>query len=380
MKMKNLFAMIPILVGLIAGIAGCSKMDATYKEFLDYGQGKYPGKPVNAAVWPGYKRMVLAWRNSSDPKVNKAMVYWNNRADSLEVQLDPSKDSTYLPFNDMPEATYVFEIYTFDSQGNRSVKTEAIGKVYGDFYKSTLLSRPVYDATVFNDSLWLTWGGLSDTTIIGTEVRYTDNNNITHQEFVDKQMLLSQFPDFPRGDIQYRTVYLPGRNAIDTFYTDWVLRYVKGQRFPLPKTGWIATASSYDIRSGANNRPPQNLIDNNPASLWVNQISSTNPPIEQTFYPHWAAIDIGAEKNLEGAIVQQRNSATNLVKDVELYTSMDGVNWKFQLRYTLENRVSAEAFIDFPQPVLTRHVKLVALNDYGNSNNVALAEFGVYIR
>ncbi|WP_018625996.1 DUF4998 domain-containing protein [Niabella aurantiaca] len=380
--MKKIEPLILILFLLAGGVfSGCSKMDDTYKEFLDYGQQKYPGKPVSAKVSPGYKRMILSWANSSDPKVTRAMVYWNNRTDSLEVALDPSKDSTYLPFNNMPEATYVFEIYTFDDEGNRSVKTEVIGKVYGDFYKSTLLSRPIYDATVVSDSLWIVWGGISDTAIVGTEVLFKDKDNVTRKYFVDKSILLSQFPDFPRGTIQYRTVYVPGLFAIDTFYTEWISMYVKGQRYPLPKDGWIATASSFDIRSGNSYRPPSNLIDNNPVSLWVNQIAAnTTPPTAQTYYPHWAAVDMGSTYDLEGFIVQQRNTATNLVKDVELYTSADGEHWTFQLKYTLENRASAEAFIDLPQATSARHIKLIALNDYGNSNNVALAEFGAYIR
>ncbi|MBZ4187561.1 DUF4998 domain-containing protein [Niabella beijingensis] len=382
MKKTEFLLLILLVLGTAAGFSGCSKMDATYKEFLDYGQQKYPGKPVNAVVSPGYKRMILSWANSSDPKVTKAKVYWNNRADSLDVQLDPSEDSTYIPFNDMPEATYVFEIYTFDGDGNRSVKTEVIGRVYGDFYKSTLLSRPIYDATVVNDSLWISWGGISDTAIIGTEVTFKDKNDVLQKYFVDKTILLSQFPDFPRGDIQYRTVYVPGPYAIDTFYTEWTTMYVKGQRYALPKAGWTVTASSFDIRSGASYRPPELLIDNDPATIWVNQIGAPNatPPIAQTYYPHWAAIDMKQEYNLEGIIVQQRNSATNLVKDIELYTSTDGLNWTFQLRYSLENRISAEAFIDLPQATTAQYIKIIALNDYGNSNNVALAEFGAYIR
>ncbi len=383
--MKNIkFLSIIICAFFIAAIAcmpGCSKMDDTYKQFLDYGQQKYPGRPVVGGVLPGYKRMHLTWQNSSDPKVKKAIIYWNNRADSMEVNIDPSQQYTVIPFDDLPEGMYIFEIYTFDSEGNRSIKTEIIGRVYGDFYQSTLLSRPIYDATVVNDSLRISWGGISDTAIQGTEVIYTDKFNKTQRYFVGKDILVSQLPDFPRGNIQYRTVYLPSPVALDTFYTPWVNTYIKGQRFPIPKTGWTATASSFDARPGANYRPPSNLLDNNVATLWVNQINSTNPPLAQTFYPHWAAIDMGqVYTNLEGFIVQQRNTATNLVKDIELYTSLDGVNWTFQVRATLQNTASLEHFIDMPQSATARHIKIIALNDYGNSNNVALAEFGAYIR
>lgn len=374
--MKRLSIIIIVSVLLISGgvfLNSCSKMDDTYKEYLDYGQSKYPGKPDLARVLPGYNRMLLTWMNSADPKVTRAKIYWNNGSDSIEVPISPAMDSIKIPFNSMPEGPYIFEIYTFDKEGNRSVKAEAIGRVYGDVYKSRLLSRPINDATVVNDSLNILWGGLSDTTIIGTEVTYTDNLNRPRKFFVDKSILLSMNPNFPRGTIEYRTVYLPP-NSIDTFFTAWVPLYVKGQRYPLPKDGWIATASSFDTRSGSSYRPPSNLIDNKVTTLWVNQIQP------QTYYPHWTAIDMGSVRAIEGFIVQQRPENTNLVKDIELYSSLDGVNWTYHFKYTLENRVSAEHFIDLPETINTRHIKLIALNDYGNSNNVALAEFGAYAR
>lgn len=373
-QIKILKFLITILAGGIFLIS-CSKMDDSYNEFLGYGQPKYPGKADSVKVLSGYNRMILTWLNSADPKITRAKVYWNNRADSLEVPITSSMDSINIPFNNATEGTYVFEIYTFDNEGNRSVRVEAIGRVFGDTYKSRLLSRPIYDATVVNDSLWINWGGLSDTAIVGTQVTYKDANNVTRSFIVDETILLSQFPNFPRGDIQYRTIYLPDVNAIDTFYTPWVSMYVKGMRFPLPKTGWTITASSFDGRSGSSYRPPENLIDNNPATIWVNQITPA------TSYPHWAAIDMKSVYNLEGIIIQQRPSTTSNARDVELYTSLDGVTWTFQIKTTLENRSSAEFFIDLPTPANARYIKLIALNTFsGTDNNIAMAEFGAYIR
>lgn len=375
MKGTYIFKIIAAAFFAVIALISCSKMDDTYNEFLGYGQAKYPGKADSVKVLSGNNRMILTWLNSADPKVTRAKVYWNNRADSLDVPINNTMDSIIIPFNNAAEGTYVFEIYTFDTDGNRSVRVEAIGRVFGPTYQSRLLSRPIYDATVVNDSLWINWGGLSDTAIVGTQVTYKDANNVTRSFMVDEAELLSQFPDFPRGDIQYRTIYLPDVNAIDTFYTPWVSMYVKGMRFPLPKTGWTVTASSFDSRAGANYRPPTNLIDNNPATIWVNQI---NPA---TTYPHWAAIDMQSVYNIEGIIIQQRNAATALARDVELYTSLDGVNWTFQTRATLENRASAEFFIDLPAATNARHIKVIALSAFsGTENNIAMAELGAYIR
>lgn len=383
-KINSVKLAVTLTLAISAYFVSCSKMDDNYKEFQNYGQLKYPGKADSAKVLSGKNRMLLTWLASADPKVTRAKVYWNNRADSLEIPIDPSQDSIKIPFENVSEGTYVFEIYTFDKDGNRSVKVETFGRVYGDFYQSSLLARPIYDATVLSDYLQILWGGLSDTSIIGTEVKFIDKFNNPQKYFVDKGILLSLLPNFPRGTIEYRTVYLPGRMAIDTFFTPWVSKYVKGERFPLPKTGWTATASSFDIRGGvgsANYRPPTNLIDNNPTTIWVNQVGQTNPPITQSRYPHWAAIDMKSVYNIEGMIIQQRNSASSLAKDVELYTSLDGENWTLQVRATLENRASAEAFIDLPAATNARYIKVNALNTFSaTDNNIAMAEFGAYIR
>lgn len=351
----------------------CSKMDDTYKEFLDYGQQKYPGRPVSGAVFPGYNRMYLVWENSADPKVTKAKVYWNNRADSLDVTIDPNEEFTIIPFLNFPEGTYAFEIYTFDTQGNRSVGVETIGRVYGDLYRSTLLSRPIYDATVVNDSLQVFWGNLSDTSIIGTQIRYTDANNQAQEYFVDKSYLFSQFPDFPRGTIEYRTVYLPSPLAIDTFYTDWESIYVKGERFAIPKTGWTATASSYDNRNGRVDRLPEKAIDGNTSTSWVNLVGSTK-------YPHSITIDMGKQvQNVEG-LNFYLNQTKEAPKRIRVLISTDNTSWTTLGTYTLMY-IAGYQYIDFPSSQTLRYFQVVAEEGaLATEPNIILPEVGAFSR
>ena len=373
--MKEIKLLVCIAFILLAGMAftSCSKMDDTYKQFLDFGQGKYPGRPVAATVYPGYERMYLVLENSADPKVKKAKIYWNNRSDSLDVTIDPTQKQTVVPFVNFPEGTYVFEIYTFDTDGNRSVRLEAIGRVYGDYYQSTLLSRPIYDATVVNDSLQLWWGNLSDTTIIGTEIIYTDLNGQTHNQFVDKSYLLSQFPNFPRGTIEYRTVYLPGVNAIDTFYTDWVSRYVKGQRFPLSNAGWTATASTYDNRNGRVDRLPEKAIDGNIGTEWVNLVNGSR-------YPHTLTINMGkVEPSVEGLTFYLR-AVKEAPKRITVMVSADSTSWANMGVYNLEY-VTGYQNIDFPEAQAIKYFQIIAQEPaLAGEPNIILPEVGAFSR
>src|SRR5690606_39691934 len=45
---------------------------------------------------------------------------------------------------------YTFEVYTFDAEGNSSIKTEVIGEVFGDTYQHSLYNREVKQAAWIN--------------------------------------------------------------------------------------------------------------------------------------------------------------------------------------------------------------------------------------
>src|SRR5690606_33400980 len=108
-----------------------SKMDDTYKDFIKDGKIPYTGKADPVSVHPGRTRLMLAWPTPSDPKAIRAKLYWNNRQDSMEVPINRDLDTAKVIFNDWEEGAYVFEIFTFDKDGNSSLKVEVMAQVYG---------------------------------------------------------------------------------------------------------------------------------------------------------------------------------------------------------------------------------------------------------
>lgn len=358
--------------------AACSKMNDTYKDFIQDGQMIYPGKADSARVLSGRNRLILAWPASTDPKVTKARIYWNNMTDSIEIPVkkkSAEQDTISVPFNDLPEGTYVFEIVTFDRKGNRSVKVEAVGKVYGDVYENSLLSRPV-DAAVFsNDTLEIVWGGLPDTTVIGSEVLYIDLEGTYKTLFIPKTDLTTQIPEYMMGNFDHRTLYLPNEWAVDTFYTEYATQRVKGPPIELSKEGWTATASSFDSRPGSSYRPASNAIDGDPTSLWVNQISP------QEIYPHTITIDMGSiHDEIEGfAVITRVGDAAARPRTVELLTSENDIDWHNYGEYILEDSGDKQ-FIALPEVVNARYFQMIAKDAHRGGDNIALAEIGVYTR
>jgi YVTN family beta-propeller protein len=85
----------------------------------------------------------------------------------------------------------------------------------------------------------------------------------------------------------------------------------------LPRTGWTATADSFEAGYG-----PGNLLDGNNGSLWHTRWTANVP------YPHWVRLDLGATTALTGLKYGPRSGETNgTIADFEVYLSNDGVNW-----------------------------------------------------
>lgn len=224
---------------ILAGsfLYSCSKMNDTYIDFVKDGEIIYTSKADLFEAFPGNNRIKLSWLLLSDPKITKNVVYWNDKKDSLVLNVvkTANTDTITTIINNLAEQAYTFEVYTYDNLGHSSVKAEVIGTVYGDNYANSLSNRPlstaVYNAITKNTKL--TWFGVSEQAII-LEVIYTNNadltQTVTNLPVLDPQYLnrpkalapITNLPDFKQGtSFQYRTGYKPTSLCIDTFYTSW---------------------------------------------------------------------------------------------------------------------------------------------------------------
>ncbi|WP_165438722.1 DUF4998 domain-containing protein [Albibacterium indicum] len=377
MKLINSYRnnlLLAILV--IISAASCSKMNDTYKEFLEEGQLIYTGRPDTIHIHPGHNRLLLAWKTPSDPKAIKARIFWNNRLDSIDVPIDRSgseRDSVKVYFDDFEEGNYLFEIFTFDDEGNRSIKIEVIAKVYGGNYISSLLTRPIDRTEMDEGALHIAWGALPDTTAIGSEVFYSDSEGKEEKIFVNGMEATTIIPNFTPQTFRHRTLYLPSRLAIDTFYTEYSSLRIKGSPVPISTEGWSITASSEDVKGG---RLAINLIDGNLTNLFVNEIASENT------YPHWVIINMGnMTENIEGFYFYQRSLNPTRTLDIEI--SNDGNIWTSLGTHVLERNgggAGVPVYLQLEESSEFQYFKFTFIDDYGNSKNVNMHEAGVYTR
>lgn len=365
-----------LITALIFALVSCGDMDETYRHFWDEGEKVYPAPADSLKVYSGKNRVAISWIVKGDPNVKKAKIYWNNNTDSLEVPLQSTgkNDSLYLLIDDLAEGTYSFDVFTFNSNGDKSVPRSVVGTVFGDSYGNTLLSRFMQSAFHDNNVLTITWGSPADETSIGSEIYYKSSEGVPVKLIADNLAQTTTIEGFVselNPTISYRTIYVPTM-SIDTFYSATQAVQAKGAPVYFPKAGWVATASSFDTRPGNSYRPPQNTIDNILTTVWVNQISP------QMYYPHTLTIDMGTViEDVAGVsmVVSKRNETPRLI---DVYVSSDGNSWSLMGLFSVENVANIVQNFDFTEVQNMRYFRINAREPSGNTPNIVIVEVGAY--
>jgi hypothetical protein len=353
-------------------------MDETYREFWDEGVIIYPAKADSVKTYPGNNRIILSWQLRGDPSITRTKIYWNNRTDSLDAPVTLTGalvEKIDVQLFNLPEASYAFDIYMFDGKDNRSIPVSAIGKVYGENYRKTLLVRYVTIAEYSAGIMTVTWGNRVDATSVGTKIVYNSTDGSQDSIFETPDAVSTVIPNFDYDAGNTFTVssaYLPTSEAIDTFYSAPAIIKVKGEPKELQKTGWTATASSSDSRY-TTDRQPEHAIDGNLNTLWINEVN-------QVPYPHIFTVDMGEVKNDIYGFTLDYTLRNEAPKSCEFWYGDDITTLvsagTYDLPYTAGNH-----FIDFKEPLKSfRFFRLKFLTPAGSTTNCAVREVGVFIR
>ena len=305
--MKNQFkTFIGSLAVLLFVIAGCKEMDDTYEDFIKKGETVYIGKADSLLLRGGNNRIELSWLLISDPKVHKYKVYWNNRRDSAEnlVTKTNSVDTVRLSIDNLPEGTHHFEVFLFDKNGNSSVKVTGIGKVYGERYKASLLTRAYRTITRKGSDLMISWMP-ADESLKEVLVEYVNINQERVVKKLSRTATLDTLRNFPLGGkFTYRSVFLPEKLALDEFSTEAEEVVEVLTEVQLDKSSWTNAALPTDTYKS---EFPDWKISN----LW-DGITNVNPNffyqdpnIPGLALPNWFTIDIGSKSKLTKIIVNQ---------------------------------------------------------------------------
>lgn len=397
-----------VLATLIGILSACSKMDSTYKDFLNDEEFVYPGPADSLEVRPGKNRIGFTWLIIGDPTVTKAVIYWGNGSDSLSVPISQKGigvDTVTAILANMPEGSYNFTIYTYDDKGNKSIEVNTVGYVYGDKYISSLLDKPMGNAIIQNDTLKIMWGAPADATAINSELIYTDTTGAIRNLYIfpgtDTTLLADYDFNASGGKLQYRTLYVPDSMSIDTFYTSLKTTDVQ---IELNKTKFKQIILNTDTYLTYDGYPITLMWDNKWGSL--NNLFATRPG---TGMPQWYTIDMGVTATLSSFKLYHRiqnGTAGGFYagdpKEVEVWGSnapaSDGSwdswtllgNFKCMTPSGADGKPTAEDFqkasidgenFDFPAGIpAVRYIRFKVVDTWGGTSYMWLSELTFYTR
>ncbi len=225
MRKLNILLFI-LLVGILLA-PSCDDMNDIQSKFADLDEQVYLGKVDSLKIYPGLGRVKITWYVSADPKIDKTIIYWNMRGDSIVKEFNrntPGVQKDSIIIEDLPEGSTLFEFRNISSDGEYSLYSMATATVWGTQFGNGLYSRKVtsrnfdFEKSSFELGFSPTFEGDS---VVFSQVEYTTNEGEKKTLRIDREtelVTLSNFTD--GGELNFRTAFfLP--TGIDTVFNDY---------------------------------------------------------------------------------------------------------------------------------------------------------------
>ncbi len=302
-KLNKIYFLVILLVAV--WVAACDKSDKEFRNYLDDKELIYPGVPLQVKARAGNGRVMVYWKPSPDPSIQKYIVYWNNKADSVVVPATrvSGQDSISTIIPNLFEYTYSFTVHAIDTKGNRSIPLDLNNvKIYGAVYRGGLINRFPDNVNPYevqpNGDVLLRFAA-TDTSNVGTTITYTNNNNQQATAFLSQLnntvMLVNYKASTP---VTYQSAYVPVTNALDTFTVN------NAETFPTIYTNVLCNKSifaalnlPYDVQPYESQTSIAKLWDGSVGPQGYPNIFHSNGNNQ---LPHHFTFDMGAVYNRLG--------------------------------------------------------------------------------
>ncbi|GEM_PF-409866 len=378
MKTKNLYKHVAILVLSIILLGRCTPIDYYYSDYLENAEKVYPGKVDSISFKPGYNRAAIRSLISTDARIVRMKISWGLNG-TFETPINSTDIAQYkeILIPNIDEGIYTFDIRTFDSEGNQSMRAEVFGRVYGANYSANLNNRIIEQIRKENQDLVVNWIPESgDSTLRGTEIAYLTLSGDSATVFTEPLLHQTRLPNYkPDTRINYRTLFKPSSLAIDMFYAAEQnidpVSYMPTERTLHARSSW--TIAGFSSEEPANNRLADRVIDNDVATFWITRYSS-----QATDYPnHWITIDMKEELQVDGFFFAQKNGDRK-IRELEIFASQDNQTFESIGRYGLAAIDRTYQYVDLSARKSFRYFKIVPLSGHDAQRQPGLAEVGTY--
>lgn len=283
-----------VVVAFLSSLVSCEDMMDKHQDYIQGGEIIYAPKPDSIAFIPGKGRILFHYWLYNSPNVSSVDVFWNNGADSLIIPVTPGTglDSSSVLLENMPEKSYTFTVRNTDKYGNKSLTTTGFGTSYGEIYKSVLFQRKVKEVTMSGSDGIISWYSAAED-LSGVQVRYKTNNGKSVIVEMPASSDTAFCPNVLNGSaFEYRSLYKPEKNAIDTFVMEWE-QYDESftSVVEFDRSEWEVI--DYSDQQADDGGGVGTLFDGDFGTFWHSSYGEGPAP-----FPHWVIIDLKSAKNI----------------------------------------------------------------------------------
>ncbi len=273
---------------LALAAAACTTQDDIYKEYVVAGGRIYPAKAVNVETVAGFQRVTISWEKPKDPSVVVSRLFWNSRADSVEVAYDAQGKASHT-VTGLEDRSYTFYIVNYDKNQNKSLDYEVTANPYGSNWLVSHSERTV-NGTYHDDG--------DSTVLVFTKATYEMVS--TRVAYMNTAGKVVEYPkpllpgtdtivlyDAMKGKkILMKSTFKPDKGTDAVENISWS-KSTHGIVYKLDVSGWTVTATDNQVQ-GTNT--PDKIFDgitNSGAARYV----SNNATAYRGIFPKILAID-----------------------------------------------------------------------------------------
>ncbi len=313
--MKRIYSLVMLVMAFLS-FTSCDDFMDVHKDYIEGGEIIYAPKPDSVNFIAGRERILFNCRTYNAPNVRSIDVFWNDGLDSLiiPVELKTGYDSISVILDNLEEKSYTFNIRTTDKFGHKSLYCTDFGTSYGEIYLSTLNDRRIKTLSLSDKEGGIEWYSTSRG-LVRNEIRYMRKDNSQAIVGIPSTDYIIKLPDVKPGSFfEYRSLYIPETECIDTFTTAWKKHELSfPEEYEYDRSSWeVLSASDSESTDGGG---MGTILDGDFSTYWHSAYENGNAPL-----PHWLVIDMKTPKEIS-RVELHRRSANNDTKSVELYVS-----------------------------------------------------------
>lgn len=277
-----------LFIGFI--FQSCSDITEIQREYLDRGKILYVGKIDSIQMRGGLHRIQMEGLLSYARSAVLCQISWDDQMREYSMEDISSGDTARVLIDDLKEGSYRFFIQTFDKDGNKSLKEECLGYVYGDNYLLSQGKKMISKMVAMPDKAILYWNVEEDAYSVTVSYKSKESGEIKTL-LLPGNVLTTEISDWIiGGEISVTTTTLPEQNAYDLINLD-PLAFNFPLEMEVSKSNFCVVKLPTDISGDAHGGLIEKIWDGIPDAIGYHSIESDGVPHHFTF-------DLGVLANL----------------------------------------------------------------------------------